>query len=57
MVVDRTGTVFAYGVTSSGKTHTMHVSVFFAHETLSFVKQKYYRILKKSIGFTRYISV
>jgi hypothetical protein len=22
-----TGTVFAYGVTSSGKTHTMHVSV------------------------------
>lgn len=25
------GTVFAYGVTSSGKTHTMHVSIFNAH--------------------------
>lgn len=23
-----TGTVFAYGVTSSGKTHTMHVSFY-----------------------------
>lgn len=23
-----TGTVFAYGVTSSGKTHTMHVSLY-----------------------------
>lgn len=24
--IDSAGTVFAYGVTSSGKTHTMHVS-------------------------------
>ena len=29
------GTVFAYGVTSSGKTHTMHVSV--EQEILSFL--------------------
>lgn len=26
-----TGTVFAYGVTSSGKTHTMHVSWRFSY--------------------------
>lgn len=26
LIVDSAGTVFAYGVTSSGKTHTMHVS-------------------------------
>lgn len=25
--VRNAGTVFAYGVTSSGKTHTMHVSI------------------------------
>ena len=27
MPIDDAGTVFAYGVTSSGKTHTMHVSL------------------------------
>ena len=27
LVANYAGTVFAYGVTSSGKTHTMHVSV------------------------------
>lgn len=26
-ILNIAGTVFAYGVTSSGKTHTMHVSV------------------------------
>ena len=26
LFISFTGTVFAYGVTSSGKTHTMHVS-------------------------------
>lgn len=26
LVTNNVGTVFAYGVTSSGKTHTMHVS-------------------------------
>lgn len=26
-MINIAGTVFAYGVTSSGKTHTMHVSV------------------------------
>lgn len=30
------GTVFAYGVTSSGKTHTMHVSVIF-HSSFFFL--------------------
>lgn len=28
-VILNAGTVFAYGVTSSGKTHTMHVSAMF----------------------------
>ena len=31
---DNAGTVFAYGVTSSGKTHTMHVSKFKCYGSL-----------------------
>ena len=35
-MINIAGTVFAYGVTSSGKTHTMHVSVTFKINVLIF---------------------